>query len=125
MLIAKEQPVIISVPLHAKKWGIRGYNQAHLLAHTFSQLINYPYEPNLIFRTKKTDDQVGKSGTERRKNLHGAFAINTSIAIPEKVLIIDDVVTTGTTCNELSELLKRAGVKEVIVLSICISLPKV
>ena len=117
--------LVVSVPLHIKKWQIRGYNQAHLIAKNF--VLNTPitYVHNAIFRTKNTDTQVGQTGGDRRKNMKGAFELNPKIKWPKDVIIIDDVVTTGTTVNEISSLLKNNGVKNVTVLSITIALPKI
>lgn len=67
---------IACVPLHISKWQQRGYNQAHLIAKHFAQLIDKPYLSQIINRVKKTTSQVGQSGGARRKNLKGAFTIN-------------------------------------------------
>lgn len=125
--INEEQPkpeLVIAVPLHIKKWQIRGYNQAHLIAKKFAKYSDIPYKSNVISRIFATDSQVGKSGAQRRKNIKNAFElINHSINLPKHVILIDDVVTTGTTVNEVANLLKQHGVEKVTVLSITISLP--
>lgn len=119
-----EMPTVLSVPLHPSKWQQRGYNQAHLLASEFAKKMNYVYQPYLLSRIKKTEEQVGKSGAERRRNLRNAFAVNTpKQRLPKNVILIDDVITTGTTCNEVTKLLKKSGVEHVTVLSLCIALP--
>jgi len=116
--------VIASVPLHVSKWQQRGFNQAHLLAEAFSQQINTPYNAQLLSRKKMTASQVGQSGTLRRKNLRNIFELHLNPKnIPRHVLLIDDVVTTGATASEISRCLKDAGVKEVTVLALCLSLP--
>ena len=116
--------VILSVPLHCKKWQHRGYNQAHLLAKYFSQKINITYDKNGLLRQKHTSSQVGKTGAIRRKNLLNAFQIILNkTKIPAHVLLLDDVVTTGATASEISRCLKLLGVKKVTVLAICLSLP--
>lgn len=116
--------LVVSVPLHIKKWQGRGYNQAHLIAKNFVLNTSISYAHNAIFRTKNTDTQVGQTGSNRRKNMNGAFELNPDIIWPEHVIIIDDVVTTGTTVNEISSLLKKHGVQTVTVLSVTIALPK-
>lgn len=115
--------LIVSVPLHIKKWQFRGYNQAHLIAKHFAKTSNIEYAQNAVSRLINTDSQVGKTGANRRKNMKNAFELNSNITWPKHVLIIDDVVTTGTTFNELSSLLKHHGVEKVTVLSITIALP--
>ncbi len=118
--------LIVSVPLHINKWQQRGFNQAHLLAKELAKKINIPYQAKLLSRNKPTDSQVGQSGKVRRKNLQNSFTVNftdTDKKLPEHVLLIDDVVTTGATASEVSRCLKRNGVKKVTVLALCLSLP--
>jgi predicted amidophosphoribosyltransferase len=72
-----------------------------------------------------TESQVGKSGAERRKNLNQAFSLNIKPkeSLPEHVILIDDVVTTGTTANEICKLLKKSGVQSITLLSLCLAIP--
>ncbi|MGB1197768.1 MAG: ComF family protein [Thalassotalea sp.] len=115
---------VISVPLHIKKWQTRGFNQAHLIANNFAQRSSLPYLNNLLSRNKKGDSQVGQSGAQRRKNLANAFVINEKIPKHFRhIIIVDDVITTGTTVNEISRLLKKQGVESVTVMTIALSLP--
>lgn len=117
--------LILSVPLHIKKWQSRGFNQAHLIAKIFSKSIDIPYSDKALERILHTKDQVGKSGSVRRKNLKNAFSFNAQYGeLPEHVCLIDDVVTTGSTANEICQLLKTNGVTKVTLLSVCLSLPK-
>ncbi len=121
----KKAQTILAVPLHIKKWQSRGFNQAHLIASAFSKLINIPYQPEVIIRTVHTDSQVGQSGGARRKNLRNAFSLHSdTLLLPEHVILIDDVVTTGSTANEICRLLNKHGVKRISLLSVCLSLPK-
>lgn len=118
--------LVISVPLHIKKWQHRGYNQAHLIAKQFAQLQDIPYDGSLFARIKNNDSQMGKTGAQRRKNLSKAFSLQKRIMSHIKhVVIIDDVVTTGTTASEISKILKSAGVEKVTLLTVCLTLPKV
>ena len=123
--ITPDNTLILAVPLHIKKWQARGFNQAHLIARQFAKSFAYDYQTDLIVRQKFTENQVGKSGVARRKNLKHAFAINPDIDFepPKHVLLIDDVVTTGTTANEICRLLKKRGVQTITLLSICLALP--
>lgn len=117
--------LVLSVPLHINKWQSRGFNQAHLIAKRFARKFNYYYQPELLIRQKVTESQVGKSGTQRRKNLAQAFIINPTYEdiAAKHVVLIDDVVTTGTTANEICKLLKKRGVQKITLLSICLALP--
>ncbi len=117
--------LVVSVPLHVKKWQIRGYNQAHLIAKSFAEQLSLAYDANLVVRTKNNDSQMGKTGSQRRKNLADAFFLQKKLASHIKhVLIVDDVVTTGTTASEISKLLKQAGAETVTLITVCLTLPK-
>lgn len=116
--------LVISVPLHVKKWKIRGYNQAHLIAKSFAEQLSLLYDANVVMRVKNNDSQMGKTGNQRRKNLANAFYLQEKLASHIKhVLIIDDVVTTGTTASEISKLLKQAGIETVTLVTVCLTLP--
>lgn len=117
--------LVISIPLHTNKWQLRGYNQAHLIAKEFAKQLQLPYKADLCKRVKHNESQMGKTGKERRKNLAKAFTLQDNVAEHIKhVIIVDDVVTTGSTANEVSKLLKRAGVEKITLVTVCISLPK-
>lgn len=127
MISKNSTPVdlVLSVPLHVKKWQIRGYNQAHLIAKPFAQQLAVPYDEKLLVRSKNNDSQMGKTGSQRRNNLANAFYLRHKLASNiNHVLLIDDVVTTGTTASEVSKLLKQAGVETVTLVTVCLSLPK-
>ncbi|MBA6391607.1 ComF family protein [Colwellia sp. BRX10-3] len=123
--LTPENTLIIAVPLHLNKWQERGFNQAHLIARKFAQGFDYVYQAELITREKLTESQVGKSGVERRKNLKNAFSLNlcAKVKLPANVILIDDVVTTGTTANEICKLLKDSGVQNITLLCICLAIP--
>jgi ComF family protein len=116
--------LVISVPLHVKKWQVRGYNQAHLIAKSFAEQLSLPYDANVVVRVKNNDSQMGKTGNQRRKNLADAFSLQEKLASHIKhVLIIDDVVTTGTTASEISKILKKSGAETVTLVTVCLTLP--
>jgi ComF family protein len=103
-----EDFVIIPVPLHARRERERGFNQAEILAELFAKKFGLSINTNLS-RAIYTAQQVKLSGEQRRANLKDAFVFN-GIA-PEKVLLVDDVFTTGTTMQECAKTLKNSGVK--------------
>jgi ComF family protein len=111
--------IIIPVPLHRKRLQERGFNQALVLARTF-----YPEERKLIdFRTlirqRHTNPQTGLSGKVRRQNLKNAFLVTNEEKVKGKrVVLVDDVFTTGATASECARVLKRAGAAEVNVLTL-------
>jgi len=122
---AKAPDLVLSVPLHVSKWQVRGYNQAHLIAEKLSKSMHLPYLPSALIRIKKNTSQVGKTGAQRRKNLCNAFALVSQLPVKVKhILLVDDVITTGSTASEISELLKNAGIEKVTLVTVCLSLPK-
>lgn len=117
--------LLTSVPIHPKKWQLRGYNQAHLIARALASKVRVNYQADLLLRKNDYSAQVGQSGIERRKNLKDAFTLTPHQGkLPEQVILLDDVLTTGTTVNVVSKLLKQQGVKTVIVLTLALSIPK-
>ena len=124
---AANSPVdlVLSVPLHISKWQRRGFNQAHLVAKTFAQLLRLPYDENALLRSKKNQSQVGKTGTQRRNTLANSFALTKVLPNKAKhVILLDDVLTTGSTANEIIKLLKQSGIEKVTVITVCLTLPK-
>ncbi|MEN8134823.1 MAG: ComF family protein [Thermodesulfobacteriota bacterium] len=111
--------LIIPIPLHLKRLRQRGFNQALLLARALypnhQQLIDF----RVLERHRFTEPQTGLSGKIRRKNLKNAFRVKDEEVVKGKrVLLVDDVFTTGTTVNECAKVLKKAGSQEVQVLTI-------
>lgn len=117
---------IIGVPIHKDRKKIRAYNQADVLGvevckEIKTQLEVYiPFEKNLTQRNKTTTFQKKLNNKERSLNIHSVFEVNTEIILPKKILIVDDIYTTGATLNELTKVLKKAGVEEVYFLTISI-----
>lgn len=122
-LLSNKQTLLINVPIHITRWQERGYNQSHLIAKTMNNVLTCTYNPNVVRRIKATEQQVGKSGIERRTNIKNAFALNNEVStnIPKHIVIIDDVITTGTTVNELARLFKKAGVAKISVITIALA----
>ena len=108
---------LLPVPLHSRRLRQRGFNQSAELARSLASRWSRPVLFDEIERGRKTESQTGLNAKQREKNIRGAFTQVREIA-HEHVLIIDDVVTTGSTVNELARLLKKAGVKRVGVLSV-------
>ncbi len=108
---------ILPVPLYKSRLRQRGFNQSIELARALSKTTGWPMELHRVQRLRETISQTGLDAKERRKNIRGAFKVIESLA-QKQVLIIDDVVTTGSTVNELSRVLKQAGVEHVTVLSL-------
>jgi ComF family protein len=107
-----EGKLIVPVPLHRSRERVRGFNQAELLAAR----LGLPIEKKLLRRRKNTPSQTGLSRSERKRNLAGAFEARA--AVHGKVIVVDDVYTTGSTLNEIARTLKRAGAERVEVLTV-------
>jgi ComF family protein len=111
--------LIVPVPLHAKRLRWRGFNQSLLLARQVSRAYGLPVDPFVLQRRKETAAQTQLPEDDRRRNVRGAFALHPDKSVKDRtILLIDDVYTSGATVNECSRTLKRAGAKEVYVLTL-------
>jgi len=111
--------IIQPVPLTKNKYNERGFNQAKIISLFFQKFINYPIV-NLLVRKKGvlSQAQIG-SLKKRRENVRGVFQVaNKKYFNNKKVILIDDIVTTGSTVKEAAKILKEAGAKKVYVLAL-------
>jgi len=107
---------IVPVPLHWIRQYSRGFNQAELIGRKFSKRFNIKLSKTSLKRTRATPSQTGLSLKERTKNIKGAFSVRNSQKLNGKrILLVDDVMTTGATVNECSKVLLQAGVGEILV----------
>ena len=111
----KQYDMVISVPLHRQKEFARGYNQAYLLSRALSRELKLPEGSNLLKREKYTSSQSLLNKQNRQENIKGAFLANAPAKVEGKsILLVDDILTTGSTLEECSRMLKQAGVIKVI-----------
>ena len=111
--------VLIPVPLHYSRLIKRKYNQSVLLADKLSKMVDIPVDRFSLVRHKKTRPQVEFSGRQRVDNVKNAFSVKHPENIKGKrIILIDDVLTTGSTIKECASVLKKAGAKSVDVLTI-------
>jgi len=119
--------IIVPVPLHIKRFRERGFNQSFLLIKHWVQLakslsINFAHieiNKHLLLRNRWTQPQTGLGRKQRAANIKNAFSINKSSNIIEKkILLVDDVYTTGATANECAKVLLRGGAESVDVLTL-------
>ncbi|PWQ99023.1 ComF family protein [Leucothrix arctica] len=113
---------ILPVPLHKKRLRSRGFNQAQELYREINKTVAIPLLKG-VERTIYTEAQTLVKGDERAKNLRGVFSVKLGSTVPKHVVILDDVVTTGATSNELSKVLKAAGVEKVTVWAVARATP--
>ena len=105
---------IVPVPLHWTRLRERGFNQSEQIADELGRQLDQPVLSNALKRVKKTLDQTGLSAQARIENMKGAFKIKDAGAVAGKrILLIDDVTTTGATLNEAAGELRRAGCRNV------------
>lgn len=103
---------LIPVPLAEKRLQWRGYNQAQLIAREFGKRFSLRLDADAMIRTRETEVQQGLGWVERRRNVRAAFAATRSLA-GESVVLVDDVLTTGSTLNELARAAYDAGAARV------------
>ena len=114
------RPILVPVPLHPLRQIGRRYNQSLELARVIARQTGLSVDPGLVRRVKRTKQQVGLSAEARGRNVAGAFAAHAEILARTRgrpVVIVDDVITTGSTIKAVTRVLQRAGVARVDVIS--------
>lgn len=113
--ILKVRPdVIVPVPLHRRKRKDRGYNQAACLARALGRNLNLPVDEDFVKRVKNTVPMKRLNPAERQNNLKKAFIIGRNdVKLYDRIILVDDIYTTGTTLDEIAALLKEHGVSKV------------
>lgn len=113
---------IVPVPIHPNKKALRGYNQAALIATALSEELGIPAINDMLLRTVDTLPQKTFSAKARYRNLSTAFALNPKYkgAKIRRILLIDDIYTSGATMEACTKVLRSAGFQEVYIYSICI-----
>jgi len=115
-------PLLIPIPMHKNNLKERGYNQSELIAkeiYKIDERKNFDIELGALIKIKETPHQSElKNKSERLKNLKGCFSANSELVKNRNIILIDDVITTGTTMGEASKTLREAGAKKVIGFSL-------
>lgn len=111
--------LIVPVPMSRRKKAKRGYNQSELLAKYVSGKTGIPMDSKNLVKIKNTKAQSGLDSLERKKNLIGVFKTKREeIFRDKKILLIDDIITTGSTLEECGKVLKNSHVKEITALTL-------
>ena len=116
----KKIQAIIPVPMFRPKEKLRGYNQATVFAKELGKLTGIPVATDLILRNKETEAMKGLGRLKRKKNLLNAFTLTENELQFRKVLVVDDIYTTGTTMDSVAKVLKSGGTTQIYGLCICI-----
>ncbi|MHA6688906.1 ComF family protein [Devosia sp. A449] len=115
-----DNPILVPIPLHKARQRQRRYNQSSELAQALGQLTGLGVDPSLVRRSRNTRQQVGLSGDGRQRNVAGAFAADPEILLRaggRRIVLVDDVYTTGATTKAAARSLLKAGVTAVDVVS--------
>ena len=113
-----ERPLIVPVPLHRSRLWWRGFNQSALVARELAKALGFPADPFALRRVRRTPPLKGMSALQRRKTVAGAFRVWNKAAVAGRtVILIDDVLTTGSTAEACARALKRAGAARVELVS--------
>lgn len=111
--------LVVPVPLHIHRRRERGCNQAELIARPLAKRLNLKFAPSALTRTKPRPPQLLLSRTEHWQSVRGAYAISPGAKVDNlRILLVDDVLTTGATLDACSRVLKRAGASSVIGITV-------
>jgi ComF family protein len=110
--------VLVPVPLHKNRLRRRGFNQAALLAHQLSREAHLEVDEQTLVRQRATASQIDLNPEQRKKNVHDAFQCTTSALANSRVLLIDDVCTTGATLEACAVALQDRGTQSVQALTL-------
>jgi len=117
--VALEADAVVPVPLHAVRLRERGYNQADLIARPLARMLGLPFRSYLLVRTRPRPDKLRLTRRERWETVRGAYAACEGAHVDKlRVLLVDDVFTTGATLDACSKALRKAGAAQVLGLTV-------
>ncbi len=116
--------VVVPVPLHPSRLRERGYNQAELIARPLARILGIPFHSYLLVRTRPRPDKLRLTRRERWETVRGAYATNEGAQVDKlRVILVDDVFTTGATLDACSRALRGGGAVQVVGLTVARALP--
>ena len=111
--------LVLPIPLHKQRLRERGYNQSEFLVSELCRCLAWPTDAEALFRVRPTRPQIGLTAVERRANVYDAFVADPARVAGKRVLLVDDVCTTGSTITAAAIALHEAGVKSVAAYCLC------
>ena len=118
----EEFDLIIPVPISRERYKERGYNQSGIISRKLAKMVDKPYNSDILLKIKNNKRQSMQTFKERQNAVKDVFKVADNISIVnKKILLVDDIFTTGATVNECSRVLKLAGAENIKVAVICIS----
>ena len=117
LIDGKAYDMMIPIPLHPNRFHERGFNQAEVLARQIEERLHIPVNTKVLKRIRKTKQQARLSHEKRMRNLEKAFVAKSDVS-GKRILLIDDVITTGNTICSCAEALKAAGAAEIHAVSV-------
>lgn len=119
-ILSWEAQALVPVPLHPSKMRKRGFNQAELLAKKVGERLEIPIRTDIVQRTRATRPQKELTWRERQNNMKGAFKISRYDVKLKKIILVDDIYTTGSTIDEIAGKLLEQGAEEIFFITLCI-----
>ena len=117
--VALGADAVVPVPLHAVRLRERGYNQADLIGRPLARMLGLPFRSYLLVRTRPRPDKLRLTRRERWETVRGAYATREGAQVDKlRVLLVDDVFTTGATLDACSKALRKAGAAQVLGLTV-------
>ena len=116
--------LVLPVPLSKMRMKSRGFNQSALLSRPIARYFGVEHSTAMLAREKETDPQYSKTTVEREMNLQDAFSANPAKLNGRRVLLVDDIITTGATIKYCSKALSEAGAESILVISLAKALRK-
>lgn len=122
--MSEKADIIVPTPMYRKDIFKRSYNQSLLIAREISRQLNIPVEKNAVFKIRRTQAQKDLDSLKRSLNLKGAFSADSSKLKGKRVLIVDDICTTGSTLRELTAVILKSGAVSVHCACCCKTMKK-
>jgi predicted amidophosphoribosyltransferase len=117
------RPAVVPVPILPSKYFLRGFNLPALVGRELASLAGWPFRPLVLARTREERPQTGLRFAEREANVEGAFRAGGKGLLPEDLVVVDDVYTSGATAAACARALKTAGGRNIVVLTVSRAVP--